>query len=188
MERCVRDDAVVHANGRETGRVLSAGRTRVHHAGPTDHHVDTTQIVSAAVARIYYAYPDPNSWSYSGLEGALVFGTQDSSGFWFRLVDLAVRTHPALLQTTLLLSCHHPLCFRAALTPLTPSQGTRGVIWDYEFYDGFEFHQDRTFFYSFSGDVRAHQLAPSTLSTWTASGELTCPPHHPACDEPRRSA
>ena len=48
------------------------------------------QIVAAACARIYYAYPDPNSWSYSGVEGALVFGTQDN-GFWFRLVDLGVR-------------------------------------------------------------------------------------------------
>ena len=49
-----------------------------------------TQIVAAACARIYYAYPDPNSWSYSGVEGALVFGAQDN-GFWFRLVDLGVR-------------------------------------------------------------------------------------------------
>ena len=47
--------------------------------------------MAAAVARIYYAYPDPNEWAYSGVEGALVFGSQDN-GFWFRLVDLGVRS------------------------------------------------------------------------------------------------
>lgn len=55
------------------------------------------QIVSAAIARIYYAYPDPDEWSYSGIEGALVFGTQEA-GFWFRMVDLTVS---AILPSTL---------------------------------------------------------------------------------------
>jgi len=52
------------------------------------------QIVTAACARVYYAYPDPSEWAYSGIEGALVFGTQDS-GFWFRLVDLGVSVYAA---------------------------------------------------------------------------------------------
>ncbi|CAD6571449.1 MAG: hypothetical protein CYPHOPRED_004440 [Cyphobasidiales sp. Tagirdzhanova-0007] len=80
--------------------------------------IQSGKIVAAAVARIYYAFPDPDTWAYSGVEGALVFGTQDN-GFWFRLVDLG---------------------------------GTRGVIWEHEFYEDFELHQDRTFFYSFPGD------------------------------------
>ena len=52
--------------------------------------------MAAAVARIYYAYPDPNEWAYSGVEGALVFGSQDN-GFWFRLVDLGVRSIRSLV-------------------------------------------------------------------------------------------
>ncbi|GAC95855.1 hypothetical protein PHSY_003432 [Pseudozyma hubeiensis SY62] len=31
-------------------------------------------------------------------------------------------------------------------------KGTRGVIWEHEFYDGFQYNQDRTFFHSFEGD------------------------------------
>ncbi|KAK9895346.1 hypothetical protein P389DRAFT_197405 [Cystobasidium minutum MCA 4210] len=80
--------------------------------------IQSGKIVAAAPARIYYAWPNPNVWSYGGVEGALVFGVQDN-GYWFRLVDLA---------------------------------GTRGVIWEHEFYEDFEWYQDRTFFYSFPGD------------------------------------
>ena len=31
-------------------------------------------------------------------------------------------------------------------------KGTRGVIWEHEFYEGFQYNQDRTFFHSFEGD------------------------------------
>ncbi|SPO46766.1 related to Neural Wiskott-Aldrich syndrome protein [Moesziomyces antarcticus] len=31
-------------------------------------------------------------------------------------------------------------------------KGTRGVIWEHELYDGFQYNQDRTFFHSFEGD------------------------------------
>lgn len=81
------------------------------------------KITYAAMARIYYAHPDPNKWQYAGLEGALVFCTDNTNGsMHFKMVDL---------------------------------QGTRGVIWDQELYDGFETNQDRAFFLSFEGDVRA---------------------------------
>ncbi|KAL7006995.1 hypothetical protein EMMF5_003579 [Cystobasidiomycetes sp. EMM_F5] len=80
--------------------------------------IQSGKIVAAAIARIYYAYPEPDEWSYSGVEGALVFGSQDN-GFWLRVVDLG---------------------------------GTRGVIWEHEFYEGMDFNQDRTFFYSFASD------------------------------------
>ena len=79
-------------------------------------------LLVAALARVYYAYPTPNSWSYSGLQGALTF-TLDSGKnvFVLKLVDLA---------------------------------GTRGVVWEHELYDGFEYFQDRPYFHSFAGDVR----------------------------------
>ena len=32
-------------------------------------------------------------------------------------------------------------------------QGSRGVIWEYELYEDLVYHQDRTFFHSFAGDV-----------------------------------
>jgi Wiskott-Aldrich syndrome protein len=48
-----------------------------------------TKIYSAALARIYYTYPQPNKWSYTGLQGALVFTLDKSDGtFHFKIVDL----------------------------------------------------------------------------------------------------
>ena len=32
-------------------------------------------------------------------------------------------------------------------------EGTRGVIWEHELYEGFEYNPDRAFFHSFPGDV-----------------------------------
>jgi hypothetical protein len=46
------------------------------------------KIHSAAIARVYYAFPSPSKWSYSGLSGALVFGWGPQGG-WLKLVDLA---------------------------------------------------------------------------------------------------
>ena len=50
------------------------------------------QILCAAIGRIYYAHPDPSSWSWPGLEGAIVFGSTERGrgGFWFKLVDVTV--------------------------------------------------------------------------------------------------
>ena len=31
--------------------------------------------------------------------------------------------------------------------------GTRGIIWEHELYEEFEYFQDRPFFHSFAGDV-----------------------------------
>lgn len=75
----------------------------------------------AALARIYYAYPQPNKWSYTGLQGALVYCIETNNNIpYFKMVDL---------------------------------DGTRGVIWDHEVYNGLEVNQDRAFFLSFAGDV-----------------------------------
>ncbi|KAI0330310.1 WH1-domain-containing protein [Cubamyces sp. BRFM 1775] len=77
------------------------------------------KIFTAALARIYYAYPKPDEWSYTGLQGALAFVKDTQGVFYLKLVDLA---------------------------------GTRGIIWEHELYEGFEYNQDRSFFHSFPGD------------------------------------
>ncbi|KAI8970896.1 hypothetical protein BD414DRAFT_390602, partial [Trametes punicea] len=77
------------------------------------------KIFMAALARIYYAYPKPDEWSYTGLQGALAFVKDTQGVFYLKLVDLA---------------------------------GTRGIIWEHELYEDFEYYQDRPFFHSFSGD------------------------------------
>ncbi|KAH9440192.1 hypothetical protein Pst134EB_030821 [Puccinia striiformis f. sp. tritici] len=99
----------------------------IKHVLPSDHH----KILAAGLCRIYYAYPDPNKWSYTGLSGALVFGRPTSGiagSFWFKLIDIS---------------------------------GTRGTIWEHEVYeDGpgkpghghFGYHQERTFWHTFQGD------------------------------------
>lgn len=82
----------------------------------------SSKIFFAALARIYYAYPQPNKWSYTGLQGALVFCKDTNTNvLQFKMVDL---------------------------------DGTRGVIWEHELYEGFQLNQDRAFFLSFPGDVR----------------------------------
>lgn len=81
----------------------------------------STKILTAALARIYYAYPQPTQWSYAGLQGALSLVNDQQNGvFYLKMVDLA---------------------------------GTRGVIWQHELYEGFDYNQDRPFFHSFAGDV-----------------------------------
>lgn len=81
----------------------------------------SNKIFGAALARIYYAYPDPRKWSYAGLQGAIVLSKDNDRGtLIFKLVDI---------------------------------DGTRGVMWEHELYDGFEFYQDRAFFHSFPSDV-----------------------------------
>jgi len=82
----------------------------------------SNKIYYAALARIYYAYPQPDKWSYAGLQGALtVMLEQSTNTYHFKMVDL---------------------------------DGTRGIIWDHELYEGLELNQDRNFFLSFAGDVR----------------------------------
>lgn len=83
----------------------------------------STKILAASLARIYFAYPDPHSWSYSGLQGALLLVADSGRGAHFLcLVDIS---------------------------------GSRGKLWEHEIYSDFEYNQDRVFFHSFSGDVRA---------------------------------
>ncbi|KAG0204396.1 hypothetical protein BGX28_003648 [Mortierella sp. GBA30] len=78
----------------------------------------TQKIITATVARLYVAYPDPNSWTYSGIMGGVAF-VQTKSTFLFRIVDL---------------------------------MGSRGVIWEQELYENFEYTQERSFFHTFAID------------------------------------
>jgi Wiskott-Aldrich syndrome protein len=82
------------------------------------------KILAAALARVYYAHPDPNEWRYTGLEGVLVFVRDDVSHrneFCFKLVDI---------------TCGG------------------GIIWEHEVGQGdFEYEKDAEYFHSFSGDV-----------------------------------
>ncbi|KAK0495670.1 hypothetical protein EDD18DRAFT_1463495 [Armillaria luteobubalina] len=49
----------------------------------------SNKILYATLARVYYAYPQPNEWSYSGLQGALALTKSNSTGaLAFRLVDM----------------------------------------------------------------------------------------------------
>lgn len=50
----------------------------------------TSKILTAASVRVYYAYPAPGEWSYTGLEGAMAL-VKDTvkGGHWFRLVDMS---------------------------------------------------------------------------------------------------
>jgi len=98
---------------------LDAGdKTKVKNAIGISSH----KIHYAALARIYYAYPDSKKWSYAGLQGGLAFVLNNTTKrLYFQMVDL---------------------------------DGTRGVIWEHELYNGLVLNQDRTFFLSFEGDVR----------------------------------
>lgn len=49
----------------------------------------TLKILTATLARIYYAYPSPDKWSYAGLQGGLAFVRDVKTGaHWFKLCDL----------------------------------------------------------------------------------------------------
>ncbi|TFY69247.1 hypothetical protein EVJ58_g537 [Rhodofomes roseus] len=106
-----------HPRGMPAQSTLSSDeKSKVKAAVPAG----SNKIHTAALARIYYAYPQPNEWSYAGLQGALAFVTDKSrNALYMKMVDLA---------------------------------GTRGIIWEHELYDGFEYYQDRPFFQSFPGD------------------------------------
>lgn len=53
------------------------------------------KILAVAVARLYVAYPKPNKWTYTGLQGAAVLAN-DLVGhtFWIKLVDVSVCIKP----------------------------------------------------------------------------------------------
>lgn len=80
------------------------------------------RVLHAALGRVYYADPQSDKWSYTGLEGAISFVKDETkTTFGFKMVDL---------------------------------EGTRGIVWEHEFYEGLDYNLDRAFCHSFEGDVR----------------------------------
>ncbi|EED19399.1 actin associated protein Wsp1, putative [Talaromyces stipitatus ATCC 10500] len=86
------------------------------------------KILAVGVARLYVAHPNPQKWTYTGLQGAAVLAN-DLVGhtFWLKLVDV--------------------------------SPANRGVLWDQEIYDGFDYNQDRVFFHTFELEECAAALS-----------------------------
>lgn len=56
---------------------------------------------------------------------------------------------------------------------LVDLNGTRGVLWEHELYDGIEFNKDAPFLYSFDGDVSI-LVNPYFISADVPSGMRDC--------------
>ncbi|GAA5874194.1 hypothetical protein JCM16303_005768 [Sporobolomyces ruberrimus] len=65
--------------------LTSSEKSLIKKHGPTG---SGDKIHAAAIGRIYYAYPDPAKWSYSGISGAVAFGWGQGGG-WLKVIDLA---------------------------------------------------------------------------------------------------
>lgn len=67
-----------------TSSLSAEEKTKVKHSVSS-----SDKIFFATVARIYYAYPNPNKWSYTGIQGGLAL-TRDTkhNTFHFKVVDL----------------------------------------------------------------------------------------------------
>ena len=51
----------------------------------------TNKIQAVAVARLYIAYPNRQTWTYTGLQGAAVLANDlVGNTFWIKLVDVSV--------------------------------------------------------------------------------------------------
>jgi len=98
------------------------------------------RVLACATARLYHASfaARPESWSYSGLKGLLIFGrdrltlhpdrkigigpgTAVQQNFWFRLIDL---------------------------------ESGKGLVWMHEISDNLNYHLDKPFFHDFNGKSR----------------------------------
>jgi hypothetical protein len=63
----------------------STDKSRIKSTLPTSNY----KILTATLARIYYAYPSPEKWSYAGLQGGLAFVRDVKTGaHWWKLCDL----------------------------------------------------------------------------------------------------
>ena len=50
------------------------------------------KIFAVAVAKLYVAYPNPQRWTYTGLQGAAVLANDlIGNTCWIKLVDISVR-------------------------------------------------------------------------------------------------
>ncbi|KAH8552152.1 hypothetical protein BGW37DRAFT_519687 [Umbelopsis sp. PMI_123] len=83
--------------------------------------IPTSKIFTAGVARLFLAYPNPQSWNYSNIWGATVFlkDKAKNESYFIRIIDL---------------------------------ENHKGVIWEQELYEGFQYTQERPFFHTFDTD------------------------------------
>lgn len=64
-------------------------KTKVKNQVKLTSYGQNSKILMATIARVFYAFPDPNQWKWTGLAGALAIVKGDKS-VWFKLVDLDV--------------------------------------------------------------------------------------------------
>ncbi|KZO94540.1 WH1-domain-containing protein, partial [Calocera viscosa TUFC12733] len=66
--------------------ISSDDKAKIKNALPSPNN----KVATAALARVYYAHPDPNYWTYAGMQGglALVFDKGRNSN-WFKMIDLS---------------------------------------------------------------------------------------------------
>lgn len=86
-----------------SGTINSASKSKIKAALPSA----TYKILTATVARVYAAHPDPDTWSYTGIEGGLAFvKLAATGGTGFRVVDLKVsRIAPSMRSNYQILLC-----------------------------------------------------------------------------------
>lgn len=65
--------------------LTSEDRTKIKRAIPKP----SNKIITAAVARLYIAFPDPQKWKFTGLSGAIIL-SKDTVGntYFLKLVDV----------------------------------------------------------------------------------------------------
>lgn len=69
------------------GLLRDADKEKVKRAIPKA----SNKIVDVTVARLYIAYPDPGSWTYTGLSGAIgLVNDLVGNTFFLKLVDISV--------------------------------------------------------------------------------------------------
>lgn len=65
--------------------ITSAQKSLIEAALPKTNH----KKVASGLARLYFAYPNPSSWTYSGIQGGIVLAFDRLKNAWFlRMVDL----------------------------------------------------------------------------------------------------
>lgn len=73
--------------------INSNDKSKIKNQLKLNSHGQNYKILTATIARVFYAYPNPDSWNYTGLAGALAIVKGDRS-VSFQLVDLEVSSSP----------------------------------------------------------------------------------------------
>lgn len=79
--------AVAKAPPRMPSVFSSSDKSNIKSALPSS----TYKILTATPARVYVAYPSPDKWTYTGVEGAIALVRDPRSCFHFKVIDPRVR-------------------------------------------------------------------------------------------------